>query len=89
MRPLTEMEMIVLLGFAAAIPGAFIYLLPWLVARHRKHRNTLAILLLNLFLGWTLVGWTIALVWAVYREKENYEPLPSQNPFARPPTPHF
>ena len=33
----------------------FIYFLPWIVARSRNHRNTTAIVVLNLFLGWTLI----------------------------------
>jgi hypothetical protein len=40
------------------------YFIPAIVAMMRSHRNTLAISLLNLFLGWTLVGWVAALVWA-------------------------
>jgi T4 superinfection immunity protein len=41
-------------------------LLPSLIiALARSKRNTLSIFLLNCFLGWTLVGWVIALVWAV------------------------
>jgi hypothetical protein len=42
-----------------------IYLLPTFVAAARKHRNLVAILIINLFLGWTLLGWVGALVWAV------------------------
>src|SRR5262249_8158542 len=41
-----------------------LYLLPALVALTRRHHNAGAIFLLNLFLGWTLVGWVVALVWA-------------------------
>jgi hypothetical protein len=44
--------------------GFLIYFLPTIVALVRHKRNTVSILLLNLFLGWTLVGWIIALVWA-------------------------
>lgn len=43
----------------------FFYFLPTLIAVHREHRNRGAIVVLNLFLGWTLIGWVIALVWAV------------------------
>ena len=31
----------------------------------RGKSNTFAILLLNLFLGWTFIGWIVALVWSV------------------------
>jgi len=45
----------------------FLYFLPSIVAR--KKRNWAAIFVLNLFLGWTFLGWVIALVWAVMKEK--------------------
>lgn len=41
-----------------------IYFLPSLVATLRKHHQAGAIFVLNLLLGWTLLGWIIALVWA-------------------------
>jgi hypothetical protein len=47
-----------------ALSGA-VYFLPAIVARKRNHRNTVAIFVLNLFLGWTLIGWVAALVWAL------------------------
>jgi FtsH-binding integral membrane protein len=40
------------------------YFLPWMVAWVRSHHNSGAIGVLNLLLGWTFVGWVIALVWA-------------------------
>ena len=40
------------------------YFLPAIVAAARGHQNAGAIFLLHLFLGWTLVGWVAALVWA-------------------------
>jgi hypothetical protein len=40
------------------------YLLPATVAYWRGKKNFLAIAVLNVFLGWTLIGWVIALVWA-------------------------
>lgn len=51
----------------------FIYFLPWIVARSRNHRNTTAIVVLNLFLGWTFIGWVIALVWACTKESKEEE----------------
>jgi len=41
-----------------------IYFAPVLVARHYQHKKSTAIFVLNLFGGWTLVGWVAALVWA-------------------------
>ncbi len=42
----------------------FVYFLPALVAKSRNHPNAEAIRILNLCLGWTFLGWVIALVWA-------------------------
>lgn len=41
-----------------------VYLLPTVVAGSRKHHNWAAIFVLSLFLGWTLLGRVLALVWA-------------------------
>ena len=48
---------------------ALIYLLPTLVAGFRKHHNVNSICITNLFFGWTLLGWVVALIWAVSNEK--------------------
>jgi hypothetical protein len=48
-------------GFAVF---TFAYFLPWAIAATRHKSNTLAIALVNLLLGWTLVGWVVALVMA-------------------------
>lgn len=42
-----------------------LYLLPSIIAFQRGKKNKLAILLLNIFLGWTLIGWVGSLVWSV------------------------
>jgi Superinfection immunity protein len=41
-----------------------VYFLPSAVASHREHHQRAAIAVLNTFLGWTLLGWVVALVWA-------------------------
>ena len=41
-----------------------LYLIPALVAYNRQHPNAWAILILNLLLGWTVLGWIVSLVWA-------------------------
>jgi ABC-type transport system involved in cytochrome c biogenesis permease component len=40
------------------------YLLPWAIAATRGKSNSVAIGVLNLLLGWTVIGWVIALVMA-------------------------
>jgi hypothetical protein len=42
----------------------FIYFLPAIIAHKRDHKNRTAILVLNIFAGWTAVGWLIALIWS-------------------------
>ncbi len=44
------------------------YFLPFAIAFNRKRANTGAIFALNLFLGWSLIGWVLALVWALKEE---------------------
>lgn len=44
---------------------AMAYFLPYLIAQHRHNPNRWAILVLNLFLGWTLVGWVVSLAWSL------------------------
>ncbi len=45
--------------------GILLYVLPSLIAHYRGHKHTLQIILLNLFLGWTIVCWFGAFVWSV------------------------
>lgn len=45
----------------------FIYSIPTMLALQKK--NVLAIFALNLFLGWTFLGWVIALIWSLTNEK--------------------
>lgn len=47
--------------------GAVFYFIPSFVAHNKK--NSTAIFLLNLFLGWTFLGWVVALVWANMKDE--------------------
>lgn len=42
-----------------------LYFAPTIVAVGRKVVNTGSVIVVNLFLGWTLVGWVVALAMAV------------------------
>lgn len=42
-----------------------LYLLPYLIACKRRHPNHRPILVINLGLGWSVVGWILCLAWAV------------------------
>lgn len=70
--------LLILLGVLATV----IHFLPTFVAGSRHAENFWWIFLINLFFGWTLIGWVLALVWAfrdtprfVYR----YNPPPPYN----------
>jgi hypothetical protein len=61
-----------LIGFIA------VYFIPSYIARNRKGRQ--GIICLNVFLGWTFIGWVAALSWALAAERnekdaENKNPL--------------
>jgi Superinfection immunity protein len=45
--------------------GFVMYFLPSLIALVRGKRDVVAIVVLNFFLGWTVIGWVVALVWAL------------------------
>lgn len=49
------------------IPAVLVYFLPAIIGLRKK--NFLAIMVLNLLLGWTGVGWVVCLVWALLKEE--------------------
>jgi hypothetical protein len=46
-----------------------VYLIPTFLAEMRRHRNYTAVMLLNVFGGWTVLGWIAALVWSVVEQE--------------------
>jgi T4 superinfection immunity protein/zinc ribbon protein len=63
----------------------FLYFLPTYLARNKSNFTT--ILVLNLLLGWTFIGWIVALVWALSSEPQRQVPAPAQPVAAAPPQP--
>ena len=51
-----------------AISVLIIYFIPSILAAQKKKKNSFAIFLVNLLLGWTLLGWIVALVWAATKD---------------------
>ncbi|HXJ85793.1 MAG TPA: superinfection immunity protein [Candidatus Binatia bacterium] len=51
--------------------GTVMYFLPSIIALARSKRDLMAIFLLNLFLGWSVIGWIVALVWAATNDVPN------------------
>ena len=56
-------EAVLLLSFL--LVAAVLYFLPTMMAFGREHRDANRICVLNLFLGWTLLGWIVFCVWAL------------------------
>lgn len=90
-----EFKALFLVGVPVFI-GLEIYFAPTTIAHYAKKRNFGAIFFLNLALGWTLVGWVVAMVWAMAKEDVivtpaaapapmNWRPLPGETP--KPPAP--
>ena len=51
-----------------------IYLAPLAIAAIRRQHNVLAVAVLNLFLGWTVIGWIAALVGAFLKPHRTEAP---------------
>ena len=56
-------------AFSFFIAAPTLYLLPTYEAWKNQHPNLTAIALVNIFLGWSLLGWVVAIVWA-YKKPE-------------------
>lgn len=48
----------------------YIYFLPYLIANKKEHLQKRAIYILNIFAGWTIIAWIIALIWANAEPKQ-------------------
>lgn len=53
--------------FIPFIAGAALYFIPTYVAHCRTHHQFPAICALNILLGWTFIGWAVALIWALIK----------------------
>lgn len=51
-------------GFFLLAIAFIVYFLPTFIASRRNHPNGTSIFLLDLFLGWTFIGWLAALIWS-------------------------
>ena len=67
---LDAVQRFVFWGAALALWGT-----PFFIALHRQHHQRWAILVLDLFVGWTGVGWIAALVWSCSAVKRPVLPL--------------
>jgi hypothetical protein len=45
--------------------GLAVYFLPTIIVLARRKKNVLGPILVNVLLGWTVIGWIVALIWAL------------------------
>lgn len=58
----------IVLGIILLAIGLAVFFIPTIIASSRGHKNTLAIFVLNLLLGWSGIIWVVALVWALMND---------------------
>lgn len=58
-------------GFGSLVVMFIGYFLPWIIALLRGTRSNVGIFFINLLFGWTMIGWVIALIWAIVAERRN------------------
>jgi hypothetical protein len=80
------LENMKLMGFELSSPsfGAIvliiIYFFPWVLAKIRRATGSGGVFVVNLFFGWTIVGWIVALAWAAGgRVEERTETPPNKS----------
>ena len=56
-------------AFVTGLLITVVYFVPVFVAKQRDTENLEAIFLVDLVLGWTVLGWIAALIWAIYEAK--------------------
>jgi len=67
------------------VVSLLLYFLPALLARNKP--NFTGVLMLNIFLGWTFIGWIVALVWAISNQPQGQTGVPPQTGATSPAQP--
>ncbi|MFB3390226.1 superinfection immunity protein [Flavobacterium sp. LAR06] len=62
------MEQIGVWEMLVVASAGLLYFLPSYIGR--RHQNMVAIFLLNLLLGWTILGWVGSLIWALFKGED-------------------
>ena len=68
---------------ATAIIWIILYFIPTLIAAVRQHHNGIPIFLVNFLLGWTAIGWIVALVWSCTAVQPQLQATSQANPAQR------
>lgn len=67
--PVVSVAMTLLVFGAISAVGFVLYFLPSIFAWRKE--NFAAILMLNILLGWTFIGWVVAFVWALTKDRRS------------------
>lgn len=59
-----------LLILVLVVGGLVLYFLPTIIGVFRHHHQWGAITVVNLFFGWTFIGWVLTLAWSVSGSRE-------------------
>jgi hypothetical protein len=73
------MDETVIRGMSLTFFILIIYFIPSIIARNRKVKNFGSIIAVNIFLGWTFIGWVVALAWGLSSNREKVN-QPSTKP---------
>lgn len=69
---------------ALLVAGVGIYLLPVIIGAYRGVESIVSLAVVNVFLGWSLLGWVVSLAWACAPIRRG----PTPPPISREITPH-
>lgn len=83
-RPQSSTTHIVIAWIVAILTS--LYMLPWAIAATRSKQNIRPIVAINVFLGWTLIGWVAALVMACVNDPQpTFVAAVTTGPYGYPP----
>jgi hypothetical protein len=70
-RDLTSAIATTIGGFILLSLVTLIYFAPSIIADRKHKRNVAAIFIVNIFLGWTFIGWVVCLAWSLTVEHQS------------------
>jgi hypothetical protein len=59
-----------MLSLVIILIGLVVYFAPTIAAQASKSKRTQGVFVVNLLLGWSVIGWIVALIWAVGSDKK-------------------
>jgi hypothetical protein len=60
--------------------GAVLYVLPTVLAVHRNCQAAVWVTVVNVFFGWTILGWFVAMGWAATGKAQTLPPTMGAHP---------